>query len=166
MKSIIDQLTDQTVKPDEIIVLVSGSGWEDIRLATRNRVTWMKMVDDKNDWGHHKRKTGLEWAKPKGKIGFFNDDDEYDPTYIEKMTAHKEDLVYCDFTTHLYNNDKVDSTLDHGKCTSGNFVVNSKKAKEVGYNHLVYHADWLFIKELLEAGITTRKVPETLYFHK
>lgn len=119
---------------------------------------------DRGDWGHEKRAIGLQEAT-KTWIGFFNADDEYEDTFIEKLITPGYDFVYCDFTSHLFKGNTVRSKLSHGNITSGNFIVKRSLANKVGYEHREYHADWLFIKDLLELNPKTKHVPEVLYKH-
>lgn len=157
LQRILQVLGDQTRPPDETLVLVSG--YEDIKDS------WIP-CENKNDAGHDKRYQGLKLSNSEY-TGFFNDDDWYNPQYLEKMLTYSEDsdLVYCDFVSHLFGNRTVSSSPNIGQITSGNFIVKTSKAREVGYNHRNYTADGMFIKDLVNAGATTKKVNEVLYVH-
>lgn len=93
-----------------------------------------------------------------------NTDDEYDSTFIEKLSSRKADLMYCNFDSHLAGHCK--SELQIGKITSGNFMVRTGIAKIVGWKHRNYQADWYFIRDLLTHDITSIHIDEFLYTHK
>lgn len=161
--SILDQLFAQTQAPDEILFIYS-----DMKPKKRQGVTYIEDTN-RNDWGHNKRKIGVQRAESLF-LGFFNSDDKYDPDYIKTLlstlkTAQDANFVYCNFTSHLFGNNTVDSSIEHGKITSGNFIVDSSIAKETGYNHNVYHADWLFISDMLPK-LKPVKADKTLYNHR
>lgn len=114
-----------------------------------------------NDYGHDKRAKGV--AEAKGDyLGFFNQDDFYELTYIEEMMAtaerHDADAVYCDW------NGVRDCSFCLGSSTSGNFIVRTSLAREVGYTERRYEADGIFIDGIAARGRVV-KVPELLYYH-
>ena len=124
------------------------------------------MQPDRADWGHEKRALGLALAS-KDYVGWFNDDDWYDDTYVEKMmlAAELADAVFCNW------NSMPNAVFALGSSTSGNFIVRTKLAQEVGYprerdeaGRLKYESDGRFIEGIRENGIVV-KVPEILYSH-
>jgi hypothetical protein len=82
----VDALLAQIRKPDEIIVLASDINLEE----ARKRYTGVTFYAEPNlsDWGHDKRAKGLDLATS-DYTGWFNHDDSYDKTYIEKMMANE-----------------------------------------------------------------------------
>ena len=124
------------------------------------------VCDDRADWGHDKRAKGVEWATG-DYLGFFNHDDEYELDYIEKMLRKAADTgadaVYCGWTGDFGN---PWPSFGLGSSTSGNFIVRTELAQEVGYTERTYEADGHFINALAnraENGIEF--VNEVLYHH-
>jgi len=158
LRNILGNLIYQTRRPDETIVLYSGY---EPGIVLRLREDFPQVTDwierpDLQDWGHDKRARGVELAT-KDFLGFFNDDDVYDRQYLEKMLALAEDsdAVYCD-----WNISNVGFHL--GASTSGNFIVRTQIAKEIGYPWRDYCADGHFINAIA-ARTTPAKVREALY---
>jgi hypothetical protein len=155
----LGNLIYQTSPPDEIIVMVSEP--EDLS-QLREDFPYVPFCIRPNmgDWGHDKRAKGLELAVGSW-VGFFNDDDSYERTYLEKMLAATDgaDAVYCNWN----RGPKAEFKL--GSSTSGNYIVRTEFARQVGYGSRVYEADGLFINALMEAGARINKVEELLYFH-
>lgn len=164
----LGNLMYQTRPPDETLVLVSGvPPHVTARLAEDHPHATFRVCVDRQDWGHEKRAEGLSLAR-KDFVGFFNDDDSYDPTYIEKMMAAVDgyDAAYCAWN--------VIPNCDFRLCssTSGNFIVRTSLAKAVGYptvrddeGRLAYSSDGLFINAIAAHGAVAPKVEELLYFH-
>lgn len=161
--NIIEMLQGQTRVVDEIIVLASGEDIEDLPMPP---VVWARQEPDREDWGHEKRAAGVDMATG-DLLGFFNSDDWYEPTYIEEMVdaIGEHDIVFCDFKSHLFGGNVVQTSAKHGKCTSGNFLVRTDLAQAVGYNHREYNADWKFIEDLLKEGATWTRLEKVLYKH-
>jgi hypothetical protein len=114
-----------------------------------------------NDWGHDKRSIGIAEATT-DYIGFFNDDDEYSNDYVERMMAEAEqgaEIVYCGW------NRLPDCSFCLASSTSGNFIVSTPLAKDVGWTGRMYEADGHFIDDLSERSNWITKVEEILYFH-
>lgn len=161
---ILGNLMYQTRKPDEIICLISDFPLEELERDFPT-VTFYG-VENHNDWGHQKRWEGLEYASGDW-VGFFNSDDTYDMTYLEKMLGAAESeearewnvgAVYCSWNTI------PDCTFNLGSSTSGNFIVNTHVAREAGYTDRHYEADGTFIERV--RNITTAmRVNDLLYYH-
>jgi hypothetical protein len=116
---------------------------------------------DQKDWGHDKRAKGVRLAGEEF-LGFFNDDDLYDREYVQRMLEAVEegyDAAFCNWSGRTGVEFKL------GSSTSGNFIVRTKLARTVGYNHRVYEADGLFIDDLRAAGAWITKVEKDLYTH-
>lgn len=123
------------------------------------------MVENRNDWGHDKRSRGVVLAES-DYLGFFNHDDEYELDYIEKMMRMAEafgaDAVYCGWTG-VHGNPVPAFSL--GSSTSGNFIVRTELAQEVGYLARSYEADGHFINALANRADGIGFVDEVLYHH-
>lgn len=158
---ILGNLIYQTRKPDEIIVFGSDIDPAD-REALEEGFPYVAFhwVENRNDWGHEKRSQGLDLATGEW-IGWFNHDDDYDSTYVEKLLdlADEHDVVYCAW------NRIPDCVFGGCSSTSGNFIVRVDKAREVGgWQWRDYAADAWFINALVDGGARVARVDETLYF--
>ena len=162
LRKMLGNLMYQTRKPDEIVVLVSGLGASRLgKLREQYPEITFHARDDRQDWGHEKRAEGVLIAS-KDYLGFFNDDDSYTLDYIEKMMRAVDgyDVAYCDW------NKIPGCDFALRSSTSGNYIVRTGLAREVGYNWRDYMADGRFIEDLNEAGAAVApKVEEILYFH-
>ena len=147
----------QTRPPDEIIVLASDTPCEIARKMYTGATFYSE--PNLNDWGHEKRAKGLDLATS-DYTGWFNHDDSYDKTYIEKMMANEDsDVVFCGWSKSSNPN------FSAGGSTSGNYIVKTSYARTVGYKDRHYEADGTFIDGLAGQGGKITRVDEVLYFH-
>ena len=147
----------QTRPPDEIIVLASDTPCEIARKMYTGATFYAE--PNLNDWGHEKRAKGLDLATS-DYTGWFNHDDSYDKTYIEKMMANEgSDVVFCGWSK------SSDPNFSAGSSTSGNYIVKTSYARTVGYKDRHYEADGTFIDGLAGQGGKITRVEEVLYFH-
>jgi hypothetical protein len=110
-------LLSQTRPPDEIIVLASDTPCEIARKLYTGASFYAE--PNLNDWGHSKRAKGLDLATS-DYTGWFNHDDSYDKTYIEKMMAQEgSDVVFCGW------NKLATPKFWSGSSTSGNYIVKT-----------------------------------------
>lgn len=154
--SFLERLKKQTHQPDELIVCMSDITPDGIKAD-------MLVLDkNRNDWGHHKRDIGLRLAT-KEYVCFMNSDDEYDPSFINKMLTVNKDLMFCDWDE---NGRPQVSYPSIGTITAGNFVIRRKLAQSVGWNGRTYIADGEFIMRVMETSPAYEHVPEFLYTHR
>ncbi len=162
LRKMLGNLMYQTRKPDETLVLVSDLELHVLaELAEDFPHATFQLRPNLEDWGHEKRAEGVELAT-KEWLGFFNDDDHYDTSYLEKMLASGKDadVVWCGWNLIR----KPSFSL--GNSTSGNYIVRSELAKKVGYASRHYEADGVFINSLRDApGTRCVFVDELLYAH-
>jgi hypothetical protein len=155
---ILGNLRYQTRPPDETLVYLSGVTPDLARVGESFPEVRLQVVEDRQDWGHHKRATGL--AEAAGEyVGFFNHDDSYASGYIEKMLAETPaDAVFCNWS----GGESCSFVL--GSSTSGNFIVRTDFGRACGYPFDAgYCADGEFINRLAVGNV--KKVHEILYFH-
>jgi glycosyl transferase family 2 len=149
----IDNLDKQTRHPDEIIVGVSdwwpflsndGSGNLPKPGTTLNVLSrrsggpdvYVEMFKNMNDYGYHKRNELLKRAAC-DYVGFFNHDDSYDLTYIEKMMGALEaadaDVAWCrwDENNHLIGAREMNA-FEPFYSTVGNFFVRTELFRKIG----------------------------------
>ena len=162
---IMGVLARQTQSPDEVIVMYSDLPEISFCGNLPFPVKFARVQPNRNDWGHEKRDLALEMGLGGDYLGFFNADDWYDPTYIEKMMEAAErtkaGFVYC-----AWNISPCEPKNDSS--TSGNFIVLYEIAWRVGWKGRHYEADGQFINEVV-AECNDRNpityVPERLYRH-
>lgn len=169
-KFLEEQVMTQERLPDEILIMCTqGEGKE---LYTSHPNVTIEEVPNMNDYGHEKRAFAMHLANS-DYITFWNADDEYDKEFIKILMneVEKDDfkgVIYTDFTSHLFGGRRVNSEPTHARITSGNFIVHTNTALNVGYNHRHYQADWEFIHDLLKAEVQFRKAENkrVLYNHR
>jgi hypothetical protein len=151
LKRIIENLNRQTRQPDEVIITYSDQECGIIK--------GYKYVEDinRNDWGHEKRAKGLELATQEY-ITWWNSDDSYEDTFIEKMLTGN-DVTYCAWS----GNHKPQFHL--GSSTSGNFIVKTEIARKAGYNSRAYEADGILINDISNLTKDIHYIDEVLYHH-
>lgn len=156
----VDQLHRQTRPPDEILVYAS-----DVPDRLLDLDATVTVVANRSDWGHDKRRCGLADAAGEW-VGFFNDDDVYDPDYLAVMEQSGEghDLVMCRFDEK--GRGVIVPSPNVGACTAGNFLVRTDLARQVAWRHSHYEADGAFVMEAVEAGARWTVVDRLLYWHK
>lgn len=160
LRKMLGNLMYQTRKPDQTAVLVSGTDSvvvaelrEDFPHAT------FHVREDRQDWGHAKRAEGIEIATG-DYLAFFNDDDSYELDFIETMLEAVDgyDVAYCAW------NRIPECEFRTCSSTSGNYIVRTGLARQVGYAGRDYSADGTFIEDLKRAGATIApKVNRILY---
>lgn len=160
LNAVIDmvrQMKAQTKPPEQIIVATCCMDTDDLDVDL--------IISDKHvdDWGQRLCDYGLRLAS-EDYVLFASCDDEYQPTFLEEMTKFDEDIIHCDFHSHLLNR-VVESQCMIGAITRGNFIVKRAKAQPLGYNHRDYIGDGKFIVDMKRAGATDIRVPKTLYKH-
>ena len=165
----LDQAEKQRLQPYEIIAICS-----DLKISEKQADELVDRCDlifqdNHNDWGHEKRAMGVELAMG-DYLCFFNDDDFYSSKYLSTLAEYAEfdgaDIVGCDFISHLTNEGPNMTMPAVGHITSGNFIVRTSLAKEVGYKHRIYEADGMFIEDLMAKGARFVRVPKVLYDHR
>jgi glycosyl transferase family 2 len=167
LRHILGSLRYQTRPPDETLVYCSDTP-DLLRLREDFPEAQFHERPNLDDWGHEKRAEGLDRATSEW-VGFFNDDDSYHVSYLERMLAvaaatgggqtAAADVVYCGWNTYPA------CTFTYGSSTSGNFLVRTRFAQKVGYPTRRYEADGDFIEMLNNAGAVKYKLEDTIYFH-
>lgn len=159
------QIREQNLQPSEILVYASDTPLQAKRFEDLYGCK-VSFEPNRRDWGHEKRAKGLEEATGRW-VWFVNDDDDYSIQFLDKLYAEREgaDIVACHFegkTGKMHTDIRLKTTY----ITSGNFIVRSKLAKRVGWNHRRYVGDGLFAEDLLKEGARLKVVPELLYWHR
>lgn len=166
LRRMLENLRTQTRPPDEVIVVCTQTdvGRVDYRRAELGFDRFVvASIAEVGDWGHAKRDVGLRLATGDW-VGFFNDDDSYDPAYLERMLDKATELdveaVWCSW------NENPGGDFRKFEATAGNFIVRTPLAQEIGWTGRHYEADGDFIDAIVASpGARTAKVGELLYHH-
>jgi glycosyltransferase involved in cell wall biosynthesis len=124
-------------------------------------------------YGHFLRKWSLENVIKNEYVLLTNGDNYYTPNMIEEVSKRNEDLIYFDLVhSHKtpHNNNKstygyMNSELVSSKVDMGNVIIKSELAKKVGFNSIVFNADWIYFNEVLQLSPTTFKIDKVLFVH-
>jgi hypothetical protein len=160
-RKILGNLRYQTRKADETILLYSGDCGDMVRLKEDFPSLVIVPALNREDWGHEKRALGLMMASSDA-LGFFNADDSYDESYVERMMRLIErgaDAVYCSWNTI------PNCGFGLGSSTSGNFVVRTDIGRQAGYHDRHYEADGTFIERIAYLTPRIARIDDLLYFH-
>ncbi len=163
---IIEEMLNQSYKKKQILVFCSDI---DI-MPLRKKYPKIEFFDvpNRKDWGHTKRAMGLTFAEGKY-VCFANDDDRYDPKFLEIMVGILDqsgaELAYCDWQEKTLKGKRAFAQLIKGGITSGNFVVDTKRANKVGWQTRLYASDWYFMRDLLKDKVQIVYVPHSLMTH-
>lgn len=152
----LDALKAQTQPPDEVIVTVCCMDTVGIQADV------VLLDQHRDDWGQSKCDIGIRLATMEY-VGLFSSDDGYEPTYLERMSKETADLVHCDF---IHMGSPMRSVPETNRITRGCYLVRTRVAQRVGYNHRDYAGDGRFVEDLIEAGASEVNVPETLHIHR
>lgn len=166
-RPILRNALSQTHKPDEILVFVSAEH-QAIELRSDDPTVHLYAVANKNDWGHEKRALGLRLATSDA-IGWWNHDDEYEPTFVEQMMSALEDgadVAYCNWS-HGGKGQNVnhDCGFYGGNSTSGNWLGRTGLIRSGGYPWRDYSADAHLINAVAATKPLIVKISTPLYHH-
>lgn len=159
----LGNLQYQIVPPTETLVYVSGLKPSRIgKLREHFPHCRFSRQPDLQDWGHDKRRQGVQDAAG-DYLGFFNDDDSYDNAYLHTMlhaVADGADAAYCAW------NEQPNCSFGLGSSTAGNFIVRTSLARSIGYpvDH-GYECDGHFINAVEAFANQVVRVDEILYWH-
>lgn len=162
LRSMLECLTGQTRPPDEILCYCAGyTSQRFLSLVTDHPGVEFHQHVDVPDFGHSARARGLAAASMEY-VGFFNDDDWYEDTYLERMLAVMpgHDVVFCAW------NEQPDCGFVGCQSTAGNFVSRRVLSVEAGWVASDrYENDAAHIDRLNELGARVVKVDDVLYHH-
>lgn len=156
VEAINAQLLAQEYPPDEIILVACCMDTHGIPADIIVNNT------HRDDFGHLARDIGLRLAT-KDYVMFAACDDEYDPKFTKTLLDANVQFAWCDW--HEQGR-IVESYVGLGSITSGNFIVETKLAQEVGWNHREYIADGKFCQDVWDRKPTFARIQEPLYTHR
>ena len=164
LKVIIEKIRNQTYKNLEIIVICSNIPQKTLNEVSQNVTAIYEIKNMPEYLGHDKRSIGVHMATGKF-LGFFSDDDDYSPKYIEKLVKaiKGRDLAFSWFTSRFWHNILIKTRPKIHEIAGGCFLVRSKLAKKIGYRCIDFVSDGRFVEDLVRAGAKFKCVPEILH---
>lgn len=173
LKCFIESLLGQTSHSWRLTLIHDGPGPDFIRIMNPywgdTRINYFCTEARADDYGHSLRALGLSMISEKDSryTLITNADNYYAPSFIEEMTSGCSDIVYCNMAHNHWDYKFKESEFRRGKIDCGCVVVKTEIAKNVGWNSREYHADWLFLCDVLlkypNASIT--KLDKILFVH-
>lgn len=155
--AMLARLKAQTKRPDEIIISVCCMEVDDLEAD-------VKLVDTHvDDFGHGHCDRGLRLSTADYTF-FASADDDYDETFIEKLSSKKADLILGGFRSHLAGDVRI-SKPSVGEVTRGSFLIKTAVGQRVGYSGRSYSYDGQFILDVVKSGATVENVAEILHYH-
>jgi hypothetical protein len=182
-KSVLQDISDQTVLPLETLVGMSGK-CEPWQPPENLSLVYSNVFTQEGDFGYYKRnvlvdRTQAEW------VGFFNQDDSHHPRFWELMLKwaedFKADIVWCSW------NDRPTCKWQPCDSTLGNFIVKRETFLKLGgFPEPPKHGillspshpnisfilddnhgfrDAVFIDNAIKAGTPTVNCPFMLFYH-
>lgn len=127
-----------------------------------------------DDWGHSLRAFMLDEIKreqvPGDYIVITNADNYYVPTFLEyTLRAFSPGIVavYCSMVHNHYDWTLIDTALVRKKIDCGCLVVTREAALSVGWRSRLYHADWIYVEDLVCRFGASRfqKIENVLFVH-
>jgi hypothetical protein len=168
----IESILSQTVRewkltiyhdgPSEKFIEIMNPYWGDDRI--QYKCTEIRY----NDWGHSLRKIGISEAGESKYTLITNCDNYYAPTFVQEMCNGEEDLVFCNMVHDHWGYQARETVLRHKAIDIGAVVCKTDLVKKVGWKNTVFHADWLFIDEVMQSMKRKggeRKVGKVLFIH-
>lgn len=153
----LKRLSEQTVKPDEVILSVCCMDVSDL-------VADVKVVDTHaDDFGHGHCDKGLRLSTSDYTF-FASADDDYDDTFIEALSAKNADLILGGFRSHLAGDVRISKPCV-GEVTRGSFLIKTVTGQRIGYSGRGYSYDGQFILDVVKSGATVENVAEILHYH-
>ena len=167
LKCFVESILAQSVKEWRLHIIHDGlsSEFYDICKEMGDNIYLCHTPWRYNDWGHSLRGFGIEHALGDSKYTLItNADDYFAPVFVKEMCCGDEDLVYCDCSHHHWGYQARPSMLRRRAIDISCCVVKTEIVREVGWNSTVYHADWLFLEDVMKAkpDLTMRHVPKVL----
>lgn len=169
LRCFVEGMLAQSVKEWRLTILHDGPSPEFIKIMnsywTEDRIEYSCTPERHNNWGHTLRRIGIKISLGDSKYTLItNADDYFAPVFVKEMCCGDEDLVYCDCSHHHWGYQAKSSMLRKGAIDISCCVVKTEIVREVGWNSTVYHADWLFLKDVMKArpDLTTRHVDKVL----
>lgn len=154
--------------PTDIREMISDQKSEDARIKykySQQRI---------GNYGHNNRKALIEKADYdlKDFIMLTNDDNYYVPTFIQQVSYCIDDntgMVLFNMAHNHLDYSVIDTIIERKRIDIGSFVVRLDIAKEIGFNSIEYHADYLFAKDCADLcgkkGLSINKINKLLFIH-
>ena len=150
-------------KVKEIIIMASNTDTSKLKYD-KNKTTVYERPNN-NDWGNAKRKEGIKFIKSKFLL-MVNSDDVYKEELFESLRddVFIGDIIY--FNALNKDGTILNAELKRGKVGCGNVIIKTSLFKDIEYDLVEYHADWLFIEKCLKEASFFYKIDKVLMENK
>jgi glycosyltransferase involved in cell wall biosynthesis len=160
----LKQIIAQTYKDWEVLMLDEASDERNKQVVDNlgdERIKYKK-VERVGDWGYKVKAEAVKDAQGEY-LCFGSDDNEYDPTFFEKMKEPLDkgaDMVICDFNDDRFPAGWVFATPWVGGCDLGTFMMKTSMFTDWGPIHSCTDGEYV-------RGFTGKRVElhERLYTH-
>ncbi|MFA5436210.1 MAG: glycosyltransferase family A protein, partial [Candidatus Neomarinimicrobiota bacterium] len=159
LKCFVESILAQSVKEWRLMVVHDGPSdkfdeyMDQLEMCCDydGRISSWSTSERHNDWGHSLRAMGISGLGDSKYTLITNADDYFAPVFVKEMCCGDEDLVYCNCSHHHWGYQAKSSMLRRKAIDISCCVVKTEIVREVGWNSTVYHADWLFLKDVMKA---------------
>lgn len=159
----IESVLAQTKKPDKIVLVDDGVGDCFHLVGLYPEIEHRYNVRNEGIVDNFNKTLGLTKTD---RVMFLGADNWLDPRALEKMTAHKEDIVSCD--GWIWGKGMEYWELPYQP--HGSALYDVKKAKKVGgyeaSGRKKSEEDSVLFKRMMEAGASFHRVAEPLFYYR
>ena len=140
----------------------------------KGKVEFIESSSRQGKYGHPNRALALQKYVSNEYVLLTNGDNYYTPTMVEDVLNCSEDFIYFDCVhSHklLFVNNKglgyghLNATLQNSRIDMGCVVVKTDIAKQAGFNHDDFAADWYYFQEILKIKPRVKKINKILFTH-
>jgi glycosyltransferase involved in cell wall biosynthesis len=178
LKCFINSIKSQT-NPNWRLIIVHDGPNPNLKLDLlnnnylTNNVLFIEYPHRTQNYGHHLRAWGLKNFVENDYILITNGDNYYTPNMVNEVLNKNEDFIFFD-CIHSHKRKKNHNKQDYGLMVSelkesmidmGCVVVKSNLAKQIGFNHVNYSADWKYFEDVLATNPTISKINKVLFVH-
>lgn len=153
---LIESLKRQTLQDWELLIMDESESYYSKPFTTKG-ITAVK-CKRYNDWGYSVKEQGAKMAKGEY-LCFPADDAQYEPTFLEKLSATGADLAYCDWN-FTNQNRIVEAQPKEGYIDVGGFLL--KRSLFTGFPNKGLWGDARLVEQIAKDHTAVR-VPEVLY---
>jgi hypothetical protein len=168
----MSRVTAVTVSIPERAHLLAEAG-KSLRAQTYGLVPWLIRVEEPDEWGPAhiaRQRNALLAAVDTEWMAVLDDDDLFDPTYLERVAEHFDDAdviyTYCRGRTHPHGPYDPER-LQRENFIDGECLLRTELVREAGgypANHMV--EDWQLFRRLSGMGARFACIPEQLRDHR
>lgn len=179
LKCFINSIKSQTSNNWRLVLIHDGPNPElkkdliDNNYLVEGKIEFHEYHERTQNYGHILRSWGLKNLVINDYVLITNGDNYYVPIMIEEVEKIKEDFIYFDLV-HSHRSKANSNQSTYGfmntklRCSHidmGSAVIRSEIAKNVGFNHVSFAADWEYFNDVLKLNPTTHKIDKILMVH-